>query len=316
MAQISVDIDRGPTEPERRPPGKHPNTCPQCASHYRDDELAANLRVCRQCGHHFAVSARERIAQLCDAGSFVEAAADLRSADPLAFIDLKPYADRLTAAELATGLGDAIVVGTAKIQGHGVALAVMDFAFLGGSMGSVVGEKFAIAADLAVRDEVPLVAVAASGGARMQENILALMQMAKTVMAVDQVRDAGLPFISICAHPTTGGVIASFAALGDVALAEPGALRSFAGPRVVQQTTRETLPTDFGRAEAQVRLGHFDQVVPRAELVETLRRLLALFAPGAGDEVAAAPEPSARRSVVDRLRALLFGSRRADGQGL
>ena len=146
----------------------------------------------------------------------------------------------------------------------------MDFGFLGGSMGSVVGEKFAMAADLAVAHGVPFVSVAASGGARMQENILALMQMAKTVMAVDAVRDARLPFISICAHPTTGGVIASFAALGDIAIAEPGALMSFAGPRVVQQTTRETLPEDFGLAESQLRLGHVDAVVPRGELTATL----------------------------------------------
>jgi acetyl-CoA carboxylase carboxyl transferase subunit beta len=146
-------------------------------------------------------------------------------------------------------------------------------------MGSVVGEKFAIAADLAVAHGVPFVSVASSGGARMQENILALMQMAKTVMAVDAVRDARLPYISICTHPTTGGVIASFAALGDIILAEPGALMSFAGPRVVQQTTGETLPKDFGLAESQLRLGHVDAVVPRAELQPTLARLLALFTP-------------------------------------
>jgi acetyl-CoA carboxylase carboxyl transferase beta subunit len=155
---------------------------------------------------------------------------------------------------------------------------VMDFGFLGGSMGSVVGEKFAIAADLACAHAVPLVSVAASGGARMQENILALMQMAKTVAAVDQLRDAGLPFVSVCAHPTTGGVIASFAALGDVMLAEPGALMSFAGPRVVQQTTREKLPADFGLAESNSRFGHLDAVVPRSELRPTVAKLLRLFA--------------------------------------
>ena len=238
MAQISVDIERGPDEGEPQKAGRHPNTCPVCHSHYRDDELVAALRVCRQCGYHFPVGARERIAQLTDDGSFSETAADLRSADPLAFVDLRPYTERLSEAELATGLGDAIVVGTATVGGRSVALAVMDFGFLAGSMGSVVGEKFALAADLAVAHGVPFVSVASSGGARMQENILALMQMAKTVMAVDAVRDARLPYISICAHPTTGGVIASFAALGDIILAEPGALMSFAGPRVVQQTTR------------------------------------------------------------------------------
>jgi acetyl-CoA carboxylase carboxyl transferase beta subunit len=297
VAQISVDIERGPDEPEPQKAGRHPNTCPVCHSHYREDELAAALRVCRQCGHHFPVGARERIGQLADEGSFVEASAELRSADPLAFVDLRPYTERLAEAELATGLGDAIVVGTATIGGRSVALAVMDFQFLAGSMGSVVGEKFAIAADLAVAHGIPFVSVAASGGARMQENILALMQMAKTVMAVDAVREARLPYISICAHPTTGGVIASFAALGDLILAEPGALMSFAGPRVVQQTTGETLPKDFGLAESQLRLGHVDAVVPRGELTATLARLLALFTPPPeeleGDAPPAPPERDA-----------------------
>ena len=163
-----------------------------------------------------------------------------------------------------------MVIGTASITGRPTILATMDFGFMGGSMGSVVGEKFARACDLAIAHDVPLVCVAASGGARMQENVLALMQMAKTVAAVDALQEAGVPFVSVIAHPTTGGVIASFAALGDVALAEPGALMSFAGPRVVQQTTRETLPDDFGLAEANLRLGHVDEVVPRPELVETL----------------------------------------------
>ncbi len=291
MAQISVDIERGPDEPASPHQGRHPNTCPVCSSHYRDDELVAALRVCRQCGHHFRLPARERIAQLVDAGSFQEAAADLRNADPLAFVDRKPYTERLTEAELATGLGDAMLVGTASVGGRPCALAVMDFFFMGGSMGSVVGEKFCVAADLAVARGVPLVAVASSGGARMQENVLALMQMAKTVMAVDQVRAARLPFISICSDPTTGGVIASFAALGDVMIAEPGALMSFAGPRVVQQTTGETLPTDFGRAESQLRLGHVDLVVPRAELTAALGRLLQLFAPSTDEPTADAPAP-------------------------
>jgi len=278
VANISVDITRDTgDEPGGRKP-QHPNTCPRCSSHYREDELVENLRVCTHCGYHFAVTAEERIGQLCDEQSFVEVAGELRSADPLAFVDLKPYADRLAAAELATGFGDAMRVGTGMIEGRPVALAVMDFAFLGGSMGSVVGEKFAIACDLACVHGIPLVAVATSGGARMQENILALMQMAKTVMAVEGVREARLPFISICAHPTTGGVIASFAALGDIVLAEPGALMSFAGPRVVAQTTREKLPDDFGLAESNLRYGHLDEIVPRAELRATLSQLLRLFA--------------------------------------
>ena len=191
MAQISVDIERGPDDPEPQKPGRHPNTCPVCRSHYRDDELAAALRVCRQCGYHFPVGARERIEQLTDPGTFVEVGADLRSADPLAFIDLKPYTERLADAELATGLGDASIVGTAMIGGRSAVLAVMDFGFLGGSMGSVVGEKFAMRAPTwpsptacrSCRSRRP-------AAPRMQENILALMQMAKTVMAVDAVRDA------------------------------------------------------------------------------------------------------------------------------
>jgi acetyl-CoA carboxylase carboxyl transferase subunit beta len=270
--------------------------------------------VCRQCGHHFVVSSPERIAQLCDPGSFVEHGSDLRSADPLAFIDLRPYTDRLVDAELSTGVGDAMMVGLGMVGGQPAVLAVMDFGFLGGSMGSVVGEKFAIASDLAVSHGVPLISVASSGGARMQENILALMQMAKTVMAVDQVRDARLPYISVCAHPTTGGVIASFAALGDITLAEPGALMSFAGPRVVQDTTREKLPDDFGRAETNLRLGHVDQVVVRADLAPTLARLLRLFAGSLPEPVAAVPEPVPLPTLGARLRGL-FRRKGGDGTG-
>ena len=314
MAEISVDITRTTDEPAAVRARRHPNTCPVCRSHYRDDELAQNLRVCAQCGYHFAVGAGERIRQLTDPGSFVEAAAELRSADPLAFVDLKPYLERLSAAELETGLGDAMVVGTGTIRSLPAALAVMDFAFLGGSMGSVVGEKFARAADLACAHEIPLVSVTASGGARMQENILALMQMAKTVVAVDQVRDAGLPYVSVLAHPTTGGVIASFAALGDITVAEPGALMSFAGPRVVQQTTRETLPEDFGLAEANLRLGHVDAVVPRAELAGTLARLLQLFAGSSPARVEEPVETNGAGGRLGRLRAMTR-VRRFRGQG-
>jgi acetyl-CoA carboxylase carboxyl transferase beta subunit len=317
VAEISIDIQREPDEPPSSNGDRHPNTCPVCRSHYRDDELAEALRVCRHCGYHFGVGALERIAQLTDPGSFQEQAADLRSADPLAFVDLRPYVERLTEAELQTGLGDAMVVGSGAIEGHACALAVMDFGFLGGSMGSVVGEKFSIAADLAVERRIPLVSVAASGGARMQENILALMQMAKTVVAVDEVREAGLPFISICAHPTTGGVIASFASLGDVNLAEPGALMSFAGPRVVQQTLREKLPDDFGRAEANLRLGHVDAVVPRPELRGTVASLLAILAaPAVPHEAIAEVELTTDGAVARTLGARIMDFfRRRNGSG-
>ena len=278
MAESRIDVSiEHKQAPEPAPAKKHPNTCPRCGSHYRDDELAANLRVCLQCGHHFPVRARERIEQLADPGSFEEEAADLRSADPLGFFDLRAYNDRLAEAEMSTGLGDALVVGSAAIEDLRCELAVMDFSFMGGSMGSVTGEKFARACESAAAAGVPLVSVSASGGARMQEGILALMQLPKTVVAVEELHDAGCALISVMAHPTTGGLLASFASLGDVLLAEPGALMSFAGPRVVAQTTREKLPDDFGLAESNLRFGHVDAIVPRPELRTVLARLLRLF---------------------------------------
>ena len=280
MAEPRIDVR---VETNDGPPvdgKKHPNTCPKCQSHYRDDELEESLWVCSHCGHHFPMRARARIVSLADGGSFVEEAADLRSDDPLDFFDLRPYGERLAEAELGTGLGEAIVIGRATVEGNPCELAVMDFAFMGGSMGSAVGEKFARACDSAVEQGVPLVSVSASGGARMQEGILALMQLPKTIVAVADLHDAGCAYVSVLAHPTTGGVLASFASLGDVLLAEPGALMSFAGPRVVQQTTREKLPDDFGLSEANLRHGHVDAIVPRPELKPQLARLLRLFANG------------------------------------
>ena len=280
MAEPGIDVQ---VETNDAPPAdakKHPNTCPKCQSHYRDDELEENLWVCSHCGHHFPMRARARILSLADEGSFTEEAADLRSDDPLDFFDLRPYGERLAEAELGTGLGEAIVIGRASVEGNACELAVMDFAFMGGSMGSAVGEKFARACDSAVEQGVPLVSVSASGGARMQEGILALMQLPKTIVSVADLHDAGCAYISVLAHPTTGGVLASFASLGDVLLAEPGALMSFAGPRVVQQTTREKLPDDFGLSEANLRYGHVDAIVPRPELKPHLARLLRLFANG------------------------------------
>ncbi len=270
---VSIEHKHAP-EPA---PRQHPNTCPGCGSHYRDEELRDNLRVCSHCGHHFPVRARERIAQLADDGSFVEEAGDLRSADPLDFFDLRAYNERLAEAEVATGLGDALVIGSAAIEELPCELAVMDFSFMGGSMGSVTGEKFTRACESAADAGVPLISVSASGGARMQEGILALMQLPKTVVAVEELHDAGCALVSVMAHPTTGGLLASFASLGDVLLAEPGALMSFAGPRVVAQTTREKLPDDFGLAESNLRFGHVDAIVPRGELRPTLARLIRLF---------------------------------------
>jgi acetyl-CoA carboxylase carboxyl transferase subunit beta len=277
--QGRVDVEVESKRPgESRQGAAHPNTCPGCGSHYRDDELEQTLRVCSQCGHHFRVRARERIEQLVDAGSFAEEDEGLRSADPLEFFDLRPYRERLAEAEVETGLGDAIVCGAGRIEEQACQVAVMDFQFMGGSMGSVVGEKFARACERAAHREVPLVSVSASGGARMQEGILALMQLPKTISAIDELHESGGALLSVLTHPTTGGVLASFASLGDVVLAEPGALMSFAGPRVVAQTTREKLPDDFGIAESNYRFGHLDAIVPRAELRPTLARLLRLFA--------------------------------------
>ena len=274
MAKIDVSVE---TDDQPVPPPKHPNTCPSCHSHYRDDELEQALWVCTQCGHHFPMPAWARIASLADEGSFVEEATDLHSEDPLGFFDLRPYTERLAEAEMTTGLADAIVIGQASLDGRQCELAVMDFSFMGGSMGSVVGEKFSRACDSAAERGVPLISVTGSGGARMQEGILALMQLPKTVAAVEDLHDAGRAMISVMAHPTTGGVLASFATLGDVLLAEPGALMSFAGPRVVQQLTREKLPEDFGLAEQNFHFGNLDAIVPRPELRPTLTKLLRLF---------------------------------------
>lgn len=276
-ARINVSIEHKRSDPAPPPTKPHPNTCPKCGSHYRDEELAEHLRVCPQCRHHFAVRARDRIAQLADSGTFVETSSDLRSADPLEFFDLRPYVERLSEAEVTTGLGDAMITGSARVFEEPCHLAVMDFSFMGGSMGSVVGEKFARACEAAVTDGVPLVSVSSSGGARMQEGILSLMQLPKTVAAVDELNDAGVAFISVLAHPTTGGLLASFASLGDIVIAEPGALMSFAGPRVVAQITGEKLPDDFGHAEPNFLFGHLDRIVDRQELRATVAQLLRLF---------------------------------------
>jgi acetyl-CoA carboxylase carboxyl transferase subunit beta len=278
--RVDVSIERKDVADAAPAERKHPNTCPTCGSHYREDELRTSLRVCPQCGHHFAVPARERIEQLADPGSFEEEAAEVRSADPLTFFDLRPYAERLAEAELATGLGEAMVVGRATLEEHPCVLSVMDFSFMGGSMGSAVGEKFARACETAADQGAPLISVTASGGARMQEGILSLMQLPKTVCAVEDLYDSGGAMFSVMGHPTTAGVLASFASLGDVLVAEPGALMSFTGPRVVQQTTREKLPDDFGLAESNYRFGHVDAIVPRPELREYLARLLRLFHAG------------------------------------
>ncbi len=273
-ARIDVKVEQVDSAPAGK---QHPNTCPDCGSHYRDDELAAALYVCGQCGHHFRMPARARIAWLADPGSFTEEAAEVRSTDPLSFFDLRPYRERLAEAELNTGLTDAMIVGGATLEEHPLELAVMDFSFMGGSMGAAVGEKFVRACDAAIAGEMPLLLVTSSGGARMQEGILSLMQLPKTIAAIDELHEERLPLFCLLTNPTTGGAMASFATLGDVIVAEPGALLAFTGPRVVQEIVKEKLSDDFGRAEQHLRYGQIDAIVPRSEQRAYLARLLRLF---------------------------------------
>jgi acetyl-CoA carboxylase carboxyl transferase subunit beta len=251
-------------------------------------QLEKNLRVCTTCGHHFRLSAEARIGHLLDSGTFTERDPGLQSVDALGFVDQKPYPDRLAAAQLATGMRDAAVWGTGAIGGHEIALAVMDFGFMGGSMGAVVGEKVTRAAEHALAARVPLVVVSASGGARMQEGTLALMQLAKTLGALERLRAAGVPYVSILSDPTTGGVFASFAAVGDVNIAEPDALIGFAGARVTAGTIAAELPPGFQRSEFLFSHGFVDRVVVRSELHDELASILRLLpARGTFEE----PEP-------------------------
>jgi acetyl-CoA carboxylase carboxyl transferase subunit beta len=264
--------------------------CPGCEEMVYNKQLEKNLRVCPNCGHHFRLGARARVTQLVDAGSFVERDAGLTSVDALGFVDQKPYPERLAAATAATGLADAAVWGTATLAQHRLALCVMDFAFMGGSMGSVVGEKVTRAAEAALNERVALIIVSASGGARMQEGTLALMQLAKTVGAIGRLDAAGVPFISVMTDPTTGGVFASFAALGDVNVAEPNALIGFAGSRVAAGTIAESLPQGFQRSEFLFSHGFVDLIVPRHQLRDELGRLLGYLRP--------APAPSDRNGAT------------------
>jgi acetyl-CoA carboxylase carboxyl transferase subunit beta len=252
--------------------------CDSCREIIYRAEVERAGRVCPKCRYAFRIGAHERIAALVDAGSFEERDAGLASADPLGFRDTKRYRDRIRAAREKTRLVDAVVCGLARIGGSPLVLAAFDFGFLGGSMGSVVGEKLTRAIELAIAKHIPVVIVSASGGARMQEGILSLMQMAKTAAALDRLGAAGLPYLSVLTDPTTGGVTASFAMLGDVILAEPRALIGFAGPRVIAETIRQPLPEGFQRSEFLLEHGQIDLIVERHDLRATLRRLLAFFA--------------------------------------
>jgi acetyl-CoA carboxylase carboxyl transferase subunit beta len=252
--------------------------CDSCKEIMARAEVERAGRVCPKCHYPFRISSRERIALLVDAGTFEEYQTGIASVDPLGFKDTKRYRDRLKTAKQKTTMEEAVVTGVARVGGHPVVLCVFEFGFLGGSMGSVVGEKLTRAIELAIDKHVPVIIVPASGGARMQEGILSLMQMAKTSAALARLGEAGLPYLSVLTDPTTGGVTASFAMLGDVILAEPRALIGFAGPRVIAETIRQPLPEGFQRSEFLLEHGQIDLIVERRELKDTLRRLLAFFA--------------------------------------
>jgi len=252
--------------------------CPGCGEINYKKLLERRLSVCPRCGHHLRLTLEQRLLITVDRGSFRERDAEVGAADPLAFRDRRSYPERLAAVRRETGRREAVVTGTARIGGHPVALGVFDFAFLGGSMGSGVGERLTRLIEHAAARRLPLVVVSASGGARMQEGIFSLLQMAKIGAALARLRARGVPFVSLMTDPTTGGVAASLALLGDVNLAEPGALIGFAGPRVIEQTIHQKLPPGFQRAEFLLEHGMLDSIVPRAGLHATLARLLDLLA--------------------------------------
>jgi acetyl-CoA carboxylase carboxyl transferase subunit beta len=251
--------------------------CEDCSAQIYRKDLQENLYLCTECGHHYRMPADARVAMLADPGSFERWSGAIRAADPLSFEDTEPYPQRLARAADKQKRPDAILTGAASLQGEPVALAVMDFFFAGGSMGSVVGEEIARAAERAAAEGRALVTVAASGGARMQEGALSLMQMAKTTVALEALSRARLPFISVLTDPTTGGVTASFATLGDIIVSEPQALICFAGPRVIQQTIKQDLPPGFQRAEFLLQKGMLDDVVARPDLKTRLALYLKLL---------------------------------------
>lgn len=251
--------------------------CDKCDQIVYNKELVTNLKVCPKCGHCFPLRAQERVEMIFDAGTEKELDAEMESADPLNFLDGKIYKEKSKASQKKTGMKDAIWTGTGKIEGIDAALGVMDFHFMGGSMGSVVGERLARVGEHALEHRMPLIIVSTSGGARMHEGILSLMQMAKVSAVLARLKEAGLPYISILTNPTTGGVTASYAMLGDVIYAEPGALIGFAGPRVIEQTIRQTLPEGFQRSEFLLRHGMVDRIIPRAEMKGELRRTLSFL---------------------------------------
>ena len=251
--------------------------CPECGLVVYRKDLAANASVCSGCGYHHRIFSEERIALIADPGSFEPLDGDLAPTDPLAFKDRRSYADRIRDTQRATGLKDGVITGLCKVEGMPLALGVMDFRFMGGSMGSVVGERFVRGVETAIEQKVPFICFTATGGARMQEGLLSLMQMAKTNAALTRLAKKGLPYISVLTDPTMGGVSAGFAFLGDMVIAEPKALIGFAGPRVIESTVRVTLPEGFQRAEFLMQKGAVDLICDRRELRKTLAQSLAML---------------------------------------
>lgn len=251
--------------------------CDNCKEIIYKKEINKNLKVCPKCNYHFRISAKERLKLIIDEGSFKEINAGLSSDDPLHFKDKIPYTERIEENRKRSGLEEAAISGEATIEGHPVIVVVMDFSFMGGSMGSVVGEKVLRASEAAIEMKCPLITVASSGGARMQEGIFSLMQMARVAAAIGRLHDNGVLYISVLADPTFGGVTASFAMLGDVILAEPKSLIGFAGPRVIEQTIKQQLPEDFQRAEFLLEHGLIDRIVDRKEIKKTVAKVIELL---------------------------------------
>ncbi len=251
--------------------------CDNCKEIVYKKEIDRNLKVCPKCDYHFRITAKERLDLIADEGSFVELFPGMAPKDFLEFKDTVRYRDKLKSSQEATGLKDAIIAGETRIGGYPVTLAVLDFGFMGGSMGSVVGEKIALAAENSLEKGIPFITFSSSGGARMQEGLVSLMQMAKTSAAVARLGEKGIPFISVLTDPTFGGVSASFSSLGDIIIAEPRSLIGFAGPRVIEQTIKKQLPEGFQRAEFQLEHGQVDMIIDRKHLKETLVNILAFF---------------------------------------
>jgi acetyl-CoA carboxylase carboxyl transferase subunit beta len=251
--------------------------CGNCSKNIENEIFILNYWVCPYCNYHNYVNTRDRLQITIDESSFTELGKNINSVDFLNFYDLKSYSVRLRDAKLKTSLTEAILTGEAKIDGHDVALGIMDFSFMGGSMGSVVGEKIRLLSDCCIEKRIPLIIFCTSGGARMQEGIVSLMQMAKTVSSINRVRENKILFITVITNPTSGGVSASFATIADIIIAEPNTLFCFAGPRVVKQTIKKNLPSDFGNSERNLKNGQVDMIINRVELKGTLAKLLRLF---------------------------------------